>query len=1069
MKKKISLLLSIAMLSNIMLFDAGAISFDENSTNSVYDVVQDTGALVDIVNKATTQTVLDISKGPITITNTSVTGKAPNGTAVTTTNPNGYEITGTTTDVANIINISTTTVPVTFKTVDIQLASKKPVEINSSTVSLEGINVVKTLDDNEPAFGVGGNGIIKGTGTLTASAAAKGAAVGTKAWSATRTITIDGDVTINASGNQAAAIGGGVQGSATVVIKGNAVVNATSNAIGAAIGGGGTGTTSPGNGTVTISENAVVNAIGGRNGGSAIGGGAASTAAGGYGTVTVNGGTVNVQLHTGSTNNSQRGGGMGITTTGSGTTGASTVKIAPTANVDAPVGENYMALDGITAVYKTAVTELTAGSEVTVAVGQDSGTVKANTDGKIFLYLPAGAASVTVAGNTYKGTIAANNNNAFKAAPVITASDIRPSISQGKVGFDLSTVATSTSSATITYAIKNAGNTEATITGTMLKWNKPGTAVITASQLETTNHAAGSKDFKVVLEVKADESTIDTTVPPTTDLAGNPVANPGTVKIIDANGKEIVAAAKTGSNVMLKAEPATGFKLDKWVKVTPAKPFSTKIVSQDLAPKNPLSVVIEENVTYQAHFTAIPALVQGNPELHNLQMTQAEGRKLVRDNGTNANNFVGDVLDYTLTLRSVDTKSITLIARTIGSTETVTIDGTALTRDTGAGRGTYFQAHTLNTLTNNQEILIVVTENNKSTTYKIKVLLATDAANDPHIFGVLSPDKKTATSKMEVYGTNMDVTTATIRFNLKTFGTSANDTHAFEGFSNNTGTVHTGGTTNIGNVDTNYIDLNPLFRITEMRSDGQFLEISVEPKDINSGSVSLGAAPISIITLSLKNNAAYTGKVTQMVDTMEIVAGDTFASLAGYGEVLDTAGADAAAEKSTFAYLDFVAIPDYINMLIKHDSLDNRTTFELYDENDVRINTETDGNVITDKEIIYEIFEGKYTVKIIAKGYLTVETAEFEYNGTPSTDGILFRTITLLEGDLNTDGAINADDRTNLLTAFNQSVATAGSGFVTVGTENIYGDFNNDDKINSLDLGRLIKNISKTYGTISPR
>lgn len=1407
LKKKLSLFLALVMALNVSIFDASAITNtgDNGDIAGGYDIVADTADNLTTNEKANSQTVLDISHGPIKITNTSIAGKAPGGAAVTLVNPNGYEIRGTTKNVANIVDINTT-LPVTIKNVDVQLASGKPFEINNSTLNIEGTNTIRTNDNNEPALGTNGNATIKGSGTLNASAAAKGAAIGVKAWASTKTLTIEGNVTINASGNEAAAIGGGVQGNGTVIIKGNAVVNAVANTVGAAIGGGGTGTTKPGSGTVTISENAVVTATGGAYGGAAIGGGSALSATGGSGTVTINGGTVYIRLATQNLVSRQRGGGIGIAGVGTGTTGTSLVNVNSIANIDGPIDERYKAIDGTTSVYKTRILGLTPNKEVTIlykgktgkvktnrdgvvslyvpvgefivnidsieyrttvrannlnvigtvpvttldlskgsititdnsvtgkapdgsdvttvnefgynittsttgvtntisvsgkvpitindinattggnpiinmlnggiitvrgnnilntssgggaaiqalegttlefigdgsitgsssdsspviggvgakqassghlifsesvkinvtssdraaaigaayAGGFDSGytkvtinddasveatstrydttpaigsgvqhtaagntqgkveitinsgnlkatntgventggrgngiglspwnnnsnnadlgkfivnggsvelgnhenkaklddntrlyksevsglqpneqltvingnkkfTAKANAAGKAFFYLPVGKATIDVNGTEYTENIADNNNNILKLNPTITKADIKPPVNSGLKGVDISVGTASTSIGAITYKLKDAGTTGATLTGNILKWKDSGTAIITLNQAATSSHVAASKEFRAVLELAPNESKVEVTIPPVTDSNGQ-VVNAGSVKMTDVNGNELIVG-EIGSSVNLISTANAGYKLEKWIKVDNNAPFNSKAIKAEVGYHPKLNIIVESGVTYEAHFAPIPVITSG-PEIRDIRYTQAEGRELIRADGSYTPGFTGDIAGYTLNLRSVDTKSIVLTLRAENSADTVTIDGTQLTRDTAAGRQTYFMPYTLDNLTN-QEINIVLTRGTQTTTYKIKVMVAADVAADPHLYGELSSDKKAVTSQIGIYGVNTDVVTATIKFNLKDFGTGA--TNAFEGFSNTAGTVFQGGTTNLGGDTQNYIDLHPLFKITEMRSNGQWIEIGVEPKNISDTFVTLGAIPVKIMTVSLKNNTAYTGKLPDVIKALEVDTANAFAETMYYGTIRDTTGTTAELEKATYSYLEFSVLSDFIRMSINHDSAESRATFEVRDSRDNIVNNGTSENIITDREILYEIFADRYKVKIIANGYLTVETQNFEYNGTPSANGIIFKPITLLEGDINGDNNINTDDRTKILLAFNQRVATNGSGFVRVGSEDIYGDFNNDNRINSLDLGRLITNIGKSYGTISPR
>ena len=130
------------------------------------------------------QTALDVSKGSITITDSSVSGYAGDGTSVTTIDPDGYIITGTTTEYT--ITVSGTQ-NITLDGVDIDVSQKSDtgafvIEYNNTgdvTITLADDSVNK-LQSGQSCAGLQKNewdGVVgkltikggeKGTGSLTA-------------------------------------------------------------------------------------------------------------------------------------------------------------------------------------------------------------------------------------------------------------------------------------------------------------------------------------------------------------------------------------------------------------------------------------------------------------------------------------------------------------------------------------------------------------------------------------------------------------------------------------------------------------------------------------------------------------------------------------------------------------------------------------------------------------------------------------------------------------------------------------------------------------------------------------
>ncbi|MCI5578584.1 MAG: hypothetical protein MR364_03670, partial [Oscillospiraceae bacterium] len=129
------------------------------------------------------QTVLDISRGSIEITDTSVSGYDSSGNNVTATDPDGYIITGSTT--SNTVTVSGTQ-DITLQNATINLPEDSCVcafdivDGGDVTLTLEGVNIIKSgvecagidvVEDEELE--------ITGTGSLTVTGGRYGAGIGT--------------------------------------------------------------------------------------------------------------------------------------------------------------------------------------------------------------------------------------------------------------------------------------------------------------------------------------------------------------------------------------------------------------------------------------------------------------------------------------------------------------------------------------------------------------------------------------------------------------------------------------------------------------------------------------------------------------------------------------------------------------------------------------------------------------------------------------------------------------------------------------------------------------------------
>lgn len=171
------------------------------------------------------QTALDVSKGSITITDSSVSGYAGDGTSVTKIDPDGYIITGKTSEYT--ITVSGTQ-NITLDGVDIDVSLKTDtcafaIEFNNAgnvTITLADGSVNK-LQSGQSCAGLQKNewdGVVgkltikggeKGTGSLTATGGSYGAGIGGGIRSEGSNILITGGSVKVVAGKYANAFGGG--------------------------------------------------------------------------------------------------------------------------------------------------------------------------------------------------------------------------------------------------------------------------------------------------------------------------------------------------------------------------------------------------------------------------------------------------------------------------------------------------------------------------------------------------------------------------------------------------------------------------------------------------------------------------------------------------------------------------------------------------------------------------------------------------------------------------------------------------------------------------------------------
>ncbi len=323
---------------------------------------------------------------------------------VTITADGDYILTGTVTQDSHPTHVvvSATTANITLSNASITIVNFSPFAINSgSTVNLTlaaGTENTLSLGTSEVHLAglyvpVGASIVIGGTGTLNASGGTGGNGAG-----------------IGGGFNQYTSIGDKNAGDITI---NSGVINAVGGPGGAGIGGAAYGT----GGTVTINGGEInASSSPSSSEGSGIGGGYFRT-----GNVVINGGTV---IADGGDNWAYAiGDGYGASGSSVKLNGGSIRTLSPMITPINDSGENL---------YQTTVTvkdnsgNALDNTELSCTVDATTFTAKTDADGKLYLWLPEGAASISVnaSGTVYKagGTVATDNNTALTAQPDAVAS-----------------------------------------------------------------------------------------------------------------------------------------------------------------------------------------------------------------------------------------------------------------------------------------------------------------------------------------------------------------------------------------------------------------------------------------------------------------------------------------------------------------------------------------------------------------------------------------------------------------------------------------------------------------------
>lgn len=450
-----------------------------------------------------------------------------------------------------------------------------------------------------------------------------------------------------------------------------------------------------------------------------------------------------------------------------------------------------------------------------------------------------------------------------------------------------------------------------------------------------------------------------------------------------------------------------------------------------------------------------------DPQILRLQVEQEQGRNIIKD-ADNTSNFTPNVKDYSLYMLESDTEKV--IIKNIETlskykTATLTIDGVDVNRKTD--NPLKFEDTTVYT-TGKDTIDLKLTQDGKETDYTIKLII-----ESPQVFFDFTPAKGQTVSKITVYSNDADVLAAHVAIKLDDVYVGTGDTQPFKGFSDISGNVYKDATDeNKDMVDgVDYSGLNTSeYKLHALTQTDKYMYMDLytanSPKPVS-------GKRVHALTLYVANNENYKGTVEDMVNALSVPEKSEFSSflsLEKYGDVYDVV--DSTDDKKTPVFVDSTAKKENVRLFVDNSAGKDRVQIQLIGTgNDAIVNTE---NIyVVDGDASYGVYDGKYKVMIKADGYLTGTTEEFEVSGN-TEDGIIFTPFNMLEGDLDADNKIDAADLNLLLGALNMEVdVNVGLGYVVVNGKKIHADYNDDNEINILDLGRMLKNNNKQYEAIT--
>lgn len=619
---------------------------------------------------------------------------------------------------------------------------------------------------------------------------------------------------------------------------------------------------------------------------------------------------------------------------------------------------------------------------------------------------------------------------------------------------------------------------------------------------ELTSSARGTVVENFVITAPGKMTTIDGNVIKVTEEKGTPVA---TITMTTWDGRPLnLDEIEVGTKLRLKTEAESGFLFSRW-DFTPLKGWTQEELTAEYqfgeqrptTTDTPLYVTVTKLGVYSAYFAPDYSGTESDVKLGSLQVIAPEGRQLVQKDGTYG--FDPKIGDYTLYMLENEVDLKILIGRnSLNQKVTVNRSGTSAHDEPVVFKEGSYVSDPITLYGSGNYFRIRVYETIDGVEKQSECRLQIEHVNSNPQLAV----------SMAAYG-NRNVASITVRVNQAAFlagdfaltlkddltvdGTAGS---GFAGFCDKQGNLLQNGLQSGDNkyyksdsINVDYMNVTDGGKsitvaissamnepLMVFDSDGYILMRFYALKSPASIAAQHGNDQLVPAAMLKKDsvegaNTMYEARFGQLRyrETMppsEYVvkssAGDEPIELAA-GEAIPVPEADRLIHFKPEDFYDVV-------LFVNGRPNEKRMRYNLH-------RTEFDEEVkLTDimdplekyGMLLFEDIEGLYRIEIVSKGYLSHDVENIKITKTPLGLG----SITLIGGDVNDDGIIDINDRTDLIKVIGGTVvADKGAGLtyeqggyvlkeVDGLQRKIYADLNDDGYVNALDLGVTLRGIA---------
>lgn len=461
-------------------------------------------------------------------------------------------------------------------------------------------------------------------------------------------------------------------------------------------------------------------------------------------------------------------------------------------------------------------------------------------------------------------------------------------------------------------------------------------------------------------------------------------------------------------------------------------------------------------------------VVKSNPGISKLEIIPEQGKKLIHSDLYYRDGFENDVFEYNYYLLSTDTKDLQLKVSVDRPKYTLDVETTDINGlksiynviDDTARKGELdFNADIIKTL----DVTVTLDGNAGDFTYTINIISTINGELDPKIH--LSVKKDVGKEYADLLVTLENTDTNALAFSLYNV---TSDTR----FTDKNGKPFTDMNEKLEREQDNYYQFaKDSISLDYMRSDGQSLYVTASSAKSN-GIIRSDEEGLDVYSFRMSAKASDSAK--EILQNLSLVAGDindnnniinSISSnvLFDYRyidvrQLIDIATDEKikrhGSKSSTLVYIDTGSLKK-LEVYIRHLTSDDLVNFII--ENQADSTQVTTSMTLDNGKASSSLPEGIYSIIINSKGYLTYNKGDISMYVDKDT---YLNNITLIAGDVDDDGDINAGDRMELLKVYNHN---AKDGEVDIAGKKVAADFNNDEFVNALDFGELLRNIGRFY------